>query len=345
MRDTGTEKIPEIQTTRLTLRPPKASDVPMLNWLVNDLQVVRNLTAVGYPAPLAETYDFVERSRGSRTWVVCRGGPIGVVSTASHLGYWLGRPFWGQGYAREAGEAVVRHFFETTDEACLDSGFFTRNPASGSVLRALGFSKTDQRMADVRATGERLLMQNVSLGRSDWETTQDLRIETERLVILPLSYSDAPRLSDLLGDFAVNQMTYSIPCPFPIRKAQRWIAGRRYRGRSGFAAGVRLKGGPLIGFVGLGGSPANLAYALGRAYWGQGFATEAVSALLDHAVPRFGLREVEASAYVGNGASHRILRKLGFVETGRQSDANAARLVAAPLIDYRWTRTSSEDGT
>ena len=60
---------------------------------------------------------------------------------------------------------------------------------------------------------------------------------------------------------------------------------------------------------------AELGYALGRPFWGQGYATEAVRAMMAHA-PAVGFRILEAYSFVDNAASARVLAKAGFVEVG-----------------------------
>jgi RimJ/RimL family protein N-acetyltransferase len=61
-----------------------------------------------------------------------------------------------------------------------------------------------------------------------------------------------------------------------------------------------------------------LGYVLGRPYWRQGHASEAIGALCDHAFAALGLRRIEAQADVRNVASGALLRRLGFVHEGRR---------------------------
>jgi RimJ/RimL family protein N-acetyltransferase len=55
------------------------------------------------------------------------------------LGYWLGKPYWGKGYATEAGWRVVTFAFEELKAETLKAGWFHDNPVSGRVLEKLGF--------------------------------------------------------------------------------------------------------------------------------------------------------------------------------------------------------------
>ncbi|WP_422121132.1 GNAT family N-acetyltransferase [Paragemmobacter straminiformis] len=74
---------------------------------------------------------------------------------------------------------------------------------------------------------------------------------------------------------------------------------------------------------------------LDPAHWGRGYATEALSAFLALVMPRFGLTSIEAGHFGDNPASGAVLRKVGFVETGREAGSSAARLEAAPIVNYR----------
>ena len=66
---------------------------------------------------------------------------IGNLDGEAELGYWIGRPYWGLGFATEASRAVVE-IAKTIGHKKLVASHFTDNPASGKVLRKLGFQST-----------------------------------------------------------------------------------------------------------------------------------------------------------------------------------------------------------
>jgi RimJ/RimL family protein N-acetyltransferase len=75
----------------------------------------------------------------------CLVGGIGFGRTPEkevELGYWIARPFWGQGIATEAGRALLDTARESLRLPRLVAGHFTDNPASGRVLEKLGFRPT-----------------------------------------------------------------------------------------------------------------------------------------------------------------------------------------------------------
>ena len=69
-------------------------------------------------------------------------GGVGLRRERDHnraeLGFWLGVPYWGNGYATEAARAVLRYGFESLGLHRIQASHFSNNPASGAVLRKIG---------------------------------------------------------------------------------------------------------------------------------------------------------------------------------------------------------------
>ena len=116
--------------------------------------------------------------------------------------------------------------------------------------------------------------------------------------------------------------------------ADRWIevTARNYarRGYGMFALEERATG-TLVGFAGLvhpGGQPeAEVKYALARAWWGRGFATEAVRHLLEAAGTRYGLTDVIATVAPAHAASQRVLAKAGLTRRADRLEDDGTRTV------------------
>ena len=145
----------------------------------------------------------------------------------------------------------------------------------------------------------------------------DKLIETERLRLSPLKELDAGCFEALFKDDwdAVKQTGQF---PFPVTKAALQIWIRKHSGPNGHAFLIRRKcdDEPVgaIGFGGLG-PVSELGYALGRAYWGQGYASEAAIAMVGVA-RALGLGGLQAYSFVENPASARVLEKAGFSKMG-----------------------------
>lgn len=61
---------------------------------------------------------------------------------ALEIGYWIGKPYWGQGLSTEAARAIIKEARETLGVEALLAGAFADNPASLRVLQKLGFKPT-----------------------------------------------------------------------------------------------------------------------------------------------------------------------------------------------------------
>jgi ribosomal-protein-alanine N-acetyltransferase len=70
-------------------------------------------------------------------------------------------------------------------------------------------------------------------------------------------------------------------------------------------------------FPGIRTARVEIGYVLGRAYWRQGYATEALLAVCRQAFEEMGIRRIEAEARPDNVASNQLLQSLGFIHEGR----------------------------
>ena len=163
-----------IKTKRLVLRRFRSGDAGDLVALLNDFEVVRWLTRVPYPYDLAHAHVFIDSiaEQSADAFAVCKDANIvGTVSTGETLGYWIGQPFWGNGYATEAARAMIRRFFAHRDEN-LSSCYHIGNARSCAVLTKLGFQPTDRQKAFSLSMGREVTMQDMTLTRSHWKAIQ-----------------------------------------------------------------------------------------------------------------------------------------------------------------------------
>jgi RimJ/RimL family protein N-acetyltransferase len=151
---------------------------------------------------------------------------------------------------------------------------------------------------------------------------------TDRLLIRELTPADRDAMLAVYGDREAMRWVGDGSTLTPAQ-ADRWldVTARNYRhyGYGMYAMTLREQPEAVVGFIGLvhpGGQPeAEIKYALGRAYWGAGFATEAVSAVLDYGFGSCRLTRVIATTAPENAASHRVLQKAGLEEvTPRRHD-------------------------
>ncbi len=155
--------LPDITTARLQLRPLRPGDAEPVFRLVNDYSVAGNLARVPFPYReamaadwISSTHDQAARGEGYHLAVTAGGDLIGCIGLTvnranpgeAELGYWLGRKFWGQGFAREAARALLDWGFSTMGLDRVVASALVDNLASQAVLRASGFSQTGQGVQD-----------------------------------------------------------------------------------------------------------------------------------------------------------------------------------------------------
>jgi [ribosomal protein S5]-alanine N-acetyltransferase len=149
-------------------------------------------------------------------------------------------------------------------------------------------------------------------------------LETARLVLRPFCAADAGRVQLLAGDRAVADTTLKIPHPYEDGMAEKWIANHAdwfQRDEQAVFAVTLKTDAALIGCVGLridrDDDRAELGYWIGRPYWGQGYCTEAVRAVLAFGFAELGLNRIHAHHFVRNAASGRVMQKAGMQREGR----------------------------
>lgn len=168
-------------------------------------------------------------------------------------------------------------------------------------------------------------------------------IETERLRLRAFQPADAADYARVIFSDAdvMRYMNVSGIVPArPALHAANIIAKRqdewRSRGYSAWAV-ERQADGAFVGHVGLyiidGTDVVEIGYALGRAYWGYGYAAEAARAALGYAFTVHGLDEIVAVAFPQNVPSQRVMQKLGMTDCGL---TNA--YYGLTLVCYKLTR-------
>jgi RimJ/RimL family protein N-acetyltransferase len=141
------------RTERLLLRPSWPEDAAELHQAIADEGIVRNLARAPWPYTAADAQHFATQAHDALypsflLMLRTHGAPrlIGACGLENHdgsveLGYWIARPYWGLGFATEASRAVT-NIAKAIGHEKLIASHFTDNPASGNVLRKLGFQNT-----------------------------------------------------------------------------------------------------------------------------------------------------------------------------------------------------------
>jgi RimJ/RimL family protein N-acetyltransferase len=170
---------PVLTTARLRLRAPQREDAPAIAVLANDRRIAENTARIPHPYTLADAEGFLAYLEESETEIafaitLADDTLIGICGLrmrqrkAPEIGYWLGAPFWGYGYATEAARALVDHAFEELGFEWLEAGARVSNPASRRVLEKCGFQWSGVALLRIRALGSSAPMDRFRLDRGLW---------------------------------------------------------------------------------------------------------------------------------------------------------------------------------
>ncbi len=177
-------------------------------------------------------------------------------------------------------------------------------------------------------------------------------LETRRLVLRAFDFADVPRIARYAGDPAVSRMLARVPHPYTEAHASAFIGDMLASNATGDGLGLAIarKKEPraLIGSISftragasmLEASSAEIGWWLGPPYWGRGFATEAVAAMVGLAFRDTALEKLTAGAFAGNAGSLRVQEKLGFVQVGAGERESLARGELAAHIETELTRAA-----
>lgn len=177
--------VPVLETERLRLRAFTLADAPTVQRLAGAAEVARTTLNIPHPYPdgAAETWIGTHADAAARgtayTFAVTRRetgellGAIGIHPVATHaraeIGYWLGVPYWNQGYMTEAARRVVRFGFEELGLNRIQATCLPSNRASGRVMEKAGltYEGTLRQYVCRRGTFQDVALH--ALLRTDWQ--------------------------------------------------------------------------------------------------------------------------------------------------------------------------------
>ena len=175
---------PTLQTDRLILRPYREADVPELVPLIGTREVAATTLRIAHPYTEQDARAFLELAHDpEKLWlaVTLRSdgrqiGGIGLRIDQQHqnaeLGYWLGVPYWGQGYASEASREMLRYGFEDLNLHRIHASHFKHNPASGRILKKLGMRYEGCQREHLRKWDQFVDSELYGILRREWEVRE-----------------------------------------------------------------------------------------------------------------------------------------------------------------------------
>ena len=145
-----------LRTGRLTLRPLVPDDAPVVQRLAGEKDIASTTRLIPHPYPpgAAEQWigtlpELYQRAEAINWGIALDSGPIlgtirlvlNAVDNHAEMGYWVGKPFWNNGYCTEAARAVTTYGFDVLSLERIFANYLARNPASGRVLTKLGMQQ------------------------------------------------------------------------------------------------------------------------------------------------------------------------------------------------------------
>jgi RimJ/RimL family protein N-acetyltransferase len=180
-----------IETKRLWLRWPRVQDAAQIARLANDAEIAELTGILPHPYPAGEAERFVFDSRKNTALgsmisfaITPRRLPdqfLGRISSRSlgegrcSLGYWLGRPHWGQGFATETAQAVIDAIFTFSSMKEIEASARVINPASRQVLEKCGFQYSGSDMMQLPQLAGRVPVDTFRLSRPIWASLKGWR--------------------------------------------------------------------------------------------------------------------------------------------------------------------------
>ncbi len=169
-----------LRTERLVLRPFTMADAPRVQELAGAREVALNTLLIPHPYPDGAAEQWIAsheqgRQQGTFAFAIDDGELVGCVGLhikrdddMAEIGYWIGVPYWGRGYATEAAAAVLRYGFEQQSLNKIFAACFTRNPGSARVLRKLGMRHEGTLRQQHKKWGEYVDVEFYAILRQEW---------------------------------------------------------------------------------------------------------------------------------------------------------------------------------
>ncbi len=146
--------LPTLHTDRLILRPFVPGDAGQVAELAGDRLIADTTLNIPHPYEEPMAVEWISghadgfRAGANAVFAISRSessGPIGAIGltvderfSKAELGYWIGRPYWNNGFATEAAHRLVDYGFAELKLNRIAAQHLVRNPASGRVMQKIG---------------------------------------------------------------------------------------------------------------------------------------------------------------------------------------------------------------
>jgi [ribosomal protein S5]-alanine N-acetyltransferase len=180
---------PNLETSRLLLRPFTVDDVQTVEALVGDFEVSKYMLHVPYPYPTGRALSWI--TTHASDFAIGRGAHFAITQKADQflcgaisldvkpehkragLGYWLGKDYWGHGYAAEAAKALIEYGFTKLGLNRIAADHFSTNRSSGRVMQKIGMKHEGSLKQHYYKNGEYADSEIYGILLSDWQQMQE----------------------------------------------------------------------------------------------------------------------------------------------------------------------------
>ncbi|AVH64119.1 MULTISPECIES: GNAT family N-acetyltransferase [unclassified Nostoc] len=181
-----TPQQPTLQTQRLVMRAFTLADAPEVQCLAGIKEIAAMTLTIPHPYQDGMAQEWIKthqkafkEGKSVNLAIVLRDigvlcGAISLQINQEHnhaeLGYWIGKPYWGQGYCTEAAKEILRYGFEVLGLHRIHARHFSHNPASGQVMQKIGMVYEGCRRQHKFRWGEYVDIVDYGILKSDWQT-------------------------------------------------------------------------------------------------------------------------------------------------------------------------------
>ena len=174
-----------LESSRLILRCFNREDAQPMQKYGNSEEISRILAAMPHPYTLQHAYDWIARQENrfrndysytlaitektSGTWMGTIEMFCDPANRSAGIGYWLGVPFWNQGFCTEAVRLMLDFGFAEKGFHRIWAEHWALNPASGRVMQKCGMRKEAVKMDAELVNGEYRDMVYYAILRREWE--------------------------------------------------------------------------------------------------------------------------------------------------------------------------------
>lgn len=160
---------PNINTSRLKLVQFKTDDASSIQSLAGNYNVAKYTLNIPHPYKdgMAEAWISTHQNEWDEKQAITYAiflkatnrligavGLVGVCGNEGGIGYWIGEPYWGRGYATEATQALIKFCFEILKLTRIEAEYLVSNPASGRVMQKAGMHYKNSEMIKDRNGSE-----------------------------------------------------------------------------------------------------------------------------------------------------------------------------------------------